>query len=328
MASSFLAPFASNATFLLFHARKALTMNLSWLNDFLTLAATGNFSRAAQTCNMTQPAFSRRIRALESWLGVTLFDRTTHPATLTDTGEWFRAVAEEITARVARVPDEARAIAAASSTTLRFVATHALSLTFLPTWLRGLEARTSVGPIQLVSDVMQQCESLMLQGRAQFMLCHAHAQLPVRLDAGNFTHVKVGTDVLMPVSAATSSGKPKHALARKSKTSVPLLVYTPESGLGRIVRDLRQAALEAAGGEPVFTAHLATVLKSMALDGRGIAWLPRSLIEDELTNSRLVAAGGADWNLPLEICLFRHRAPAPPAAEAFWRAVCEAPTAR
>ena len=49
------------------------TMNLSWLEDFLALAASGNFSRAAQERHMTQPAFSRRIRALEEWLGATLF---------------------------------------------------------------------------------------------------------------------------------------------------------------------------------------------------------------------------------------------------------------
>jgi DNA-binding transcriptional LysR family regulator len=45
-------------------------MNLSWLHDFLALAETGNFSRAADARHMTQPAFSRRIRALEDWLGV------------------------------------------------------------------------------------------------------------------------------------------------------------------------------------------------------------------------------------------------------------------
>ncbi len=43
-----------------------------------------------------------------------------------------------------------------SSATLRFAATHALSLTFLPAWLRSVEARTAVGPIQLVSDVATQ----------------------------------------------------------------------------------------------------------------------------------------------------------------------------
>ncbi len=40
-------------------------MNLSCLDDFLALAASGNFSRAADERHMTQPAFSRRIRALE-----------------------------------------------------------------------------------------------------------------------------------------------------------------------------------------------------------------------------------------------------------------------
>ena len=44
-----------------------MTMNLSWIDDFMALAATGNFSRAADERHMTQPAFSRRIRALEEF---------------------------------------------------------------------------------------------------------------------------------------------------------------------------------------------------------------------------------------------------------------------
>ena len=73
-------------------------MNLSWLEDFLALAATGNFSRAAEDRHMTQPAFSRRVRALEEWLGVELFDRSTQPARLTAAGEWFRPQAEDLLA--------------------------------------------------------------------------------------------------------------------------------------------------------------------------------------------------------------------------------------
>ena len=65
-------------------------MNLIWLEDFLALAATGNFSRAAEDRHSSQPAFSRRIRALEEWLGAELFDRSTQPAQLTEVGEWFR----------------------------------------------------------------------------------------------------------------------------------------------------------------------------------------------------------------------------------------------
>jgi LysR family transcriptional regulator, hypochlorite-specific transcription factor HypT len=295
-------------------------MNLSWLDDFLALASSGNFSRAAEERHMTQPAFSRRIRALEEWLGVVLFDRSSHPATLTDTGEWFRSVAQEILARIARVPDEARAVSDSSSATLRLASTHALSFTFLPAWLRSLESRTTVGPIQLVSDVLQQCESLMLQGRVQFLLCHWHDLVAGRLDPSAHRSVKVGSDRLMPVSAADKDRRPRHALSARGKVRVPILAYSSESGIGRVVRALRGVALEKLNAEPVFTAHLASVLKTMALDGRGVAWLPASLIADELESGRLVEAGGDEWKVDVEIRLFRSRAVLPRAAEAFWAA--------
>ncbi|HYG44961.1 MAG TPA: LysR substrate-binding domain-containing protein [Bordetella sp.] len=295
-------------------------MNLSWLEDFLALAASGNFSRAAQERHMTQPAFSRRIRALEDWLGVTLFDRTTHPVSLTETGDWFRTTAQEILGRVARVPDEARAVAAAGAATLRFAATHALSLTFLPQWLRGLESRAAIGPIQLVSDMLQQCEAWMQQGRVQFLLCHTHAQAPGRLDAPTYRSLRIGTDTLVPVCAPDRAGRPRQALSAHARKTVPMLAYSAESGLGRLVRALLGPALQQARVEPVFTAHLAAVLKSMALDGRGVAWLPLSLVEAELRDKRLVEAGDASWRLATDIRLFRPDAALAPAAEAFWRA--------
>jgi len=295
-------------------------MNLSWLDDFLALADSGNFSRAAEQRHMTQPAFSRRIRALEEWLGVALFDRGSHPVTLTETGQWFGSVARDLLSRVARVPDEARAVADASSATLRLAATHALSLTFLPGWLRRLEAQTPMGAIQLMSDVAANCEALMLQGRVQFMLCHVHDQVTSRLDALTFQSVCVGNDELLPV-CAPQRGKPRFALDGNKVPHVPLLAYSAESGLGRVVRAVRGEALEKMKAETVFTAHLATLLKSMALDGRGVAWLPRTLISDELADQRLVSAGGAAWAVPVEIRLYRRSARELPVAEDFWNAV-------
>jgi DNA-binding transcriptional LysR family regulator len=300
-----------------------MSMNLSWLEDFLALAASGNFSRAAEERHMTQPAFSRRIRALEEWLGTELFDRTSQPATLTAAGAWFRHAAHELLSRVARVPGEAKAVAEAHSTTLRFAATHALSFTFMPGWLRGLESRTTVGPIRLVSDVFARCEAMLLQSQTQFVLSHAHPLLSSELQSQDYPYARVGSDVLVPVSAPDAKGQARYRLAQGSPGApLPLLSYSPESGIGRILEEIHGASLERCAAQSVFQAHLASVLRTMALDGRGMAWLPRTLIAEDLACGRLMEAAARDWHIEMEIRLYRDRSPLGKAAEDFWAAVC------
>ena len=298
-------------------------MNLSWLDDFLVLAATGNFSRAAEERHMTQPAFGRRIKALEEWLGTALFDRSVQPVRLTATGSWFHSVAQDLLAQVARVPGEARAVAESHSSSLRFAATHALSFSFMPGWLRSLEAHTLGCTIQLESDMLQRCEALLEQSRVQFVMCHSHPSAPGRLHAEGFPSVCVGSDVLMPVSAADAQGQPRHVL-QSGTAPVPLLTYSNESGMGQVLRATRYAELERIATQTPVTAHLASVLRTLALDGRGIAWLPHSLIADDLAKGRLLPAAAADWNVALEIRVFRDRTPMGRSAEALWHVVCQA----
>jgi DNA-binding transcriptional LysR family regulator len=298
-------------------------MNLSWLDDFFALDASGSFSRAAEERHMTQPAFGRRIRALEEWLGAELFDRSSQPAKLTPAGEWFRVVAQDLMGRVVRLPGEARAIAETSSTALRFAATHALSFTFLTGWLQGLESRTSVGTITLVSDVLARCEAMLLESRVQFVMSHAHPQSSSELLAQHYPFIRVGADLLIPVSAPNAAGRPCHTLTdATSKSPLPMLSYSAESGLGRILREVRGEALQRWPTHSVFTAHLASVLRTMALDGRGIAWLPQTLIRDDLASGRLIEAAPQEWTIELEIRLYRDRGSLGKAAEDFWLAVC------
>ena len=53
-------------------------MDMQWLDDVLVLLEEGNQTRAAARRNITQPAFSRRIRSFEDWLGITVLDRGTN----------------------------------------------------------------------------------------------------------------------------------------------------------------------------------------------------------------------------------------------------------
>jgi DNA-binding transcriptional LysR family regulator len=78
--------------------------------------------------------------------------------------------------------------------------------------------------------------------------------------------------------------------------------------------------LERLPAQVVFTAHLASVLRTMALDGRGLAWLPETLIGDDLASGRLVEAAPAEWRVELEVRLYRDKAGLGRAAEKFWEA--------
>jgi len=170
--------------------------------------------------------------------------------------------------------------------------------------------------------MLAQCETLLQQGKVQFLLSHAHALAPSPLGPPNFTSLRVGNEALLPVTAPDDHGRPRHPLEHgRQGHSVPVLAYSAESGLGRVVRSVFGSRLEHAGVDVVFTAHLATVLRSMALEGRGVAWLPNSLIEEDLKSRRLLPAGSPPWHIDIEIRLFRMTAAQPPAAEAFWSAV-------
>src|ERR1043166_7495561 len=62
-------------------------MNFRHLRAFVTIVDAGGFARAADRLNLSQPALSRQIHALEGELGVLLFDRIGRRAQLTSEGE-------------------------------------------------------------------------------------------------------------------------------------------------------------------------------------------------------------------------------------------------
>lgn len=298
-------------------------MELAWLEDFLALARERNFSRAAEVRHISQPAFSRRVRMLEDWLRAPLFDRDTHRVELTAAGAEFLPIAEEIARRIAFGRARVQEVAQLSASSLRIACTNVLSLTFFPAWLQQLESAAAATPsnISLVTDSMADCERLMIEGQAQFILCHHHPATTTELDSAAFLALDIGADVLAPVSAPTSPGAaaPRHPLPGSAETPTAHLAFSAASGMGRIVSASRSAGAPATWLTPVFTAHLAMVLLIMAREGRGMAWLPLSLTTQDLETGRLVrSAPSSDWDIPMSIRLYRPRARQSPAAEAFW----------
>lgn len=71
-------------------------LNLHLLEQFVVLAGTKNFTRAAEELHLSQPALSRAIQKLEDQLGQPLFERKPREITLTDLGALLLERAKEI----------------------------------------------------------------------------------------------------------------------------------------------------------------------------------------------------------------------------------------
>lgn len=296
-------------------------METAWLADLQALAETLNFSRAAEKRRITQPAFGRRIKSLEDWCGSELVDRSTHRLKLTPAGEAMLEAANDIAARLERVGRDIEQMRAATST-VTFAATHALSFIFFPGWIQALGHEASTMPIRLLSDNMNECERIMSEGRAQFLLCHDHQNSRIRLDRNSYRQVELATDRLIPVSGRDRDGRALHNLSDAADRTVPHLAFEETSGMGRILSSTLSAKTPPLHLSTVFTSHLAMALKALAVEGKGIAWIPESLAADEMGPAgRLVSAGPSDWAVDVRIVLIRPRLRMTDIAESFWSLV-------
>jgi DNA-binding transcriptional LysR family regulator len=289
-------------------------LELKWLEDFVSLANTGSFSRSAEDRNVTQPAFSRRIRALEVWLGAELIDRSTYPTTLTAAGRTFRGTAEEVLTLLGQQRDAFLMERSRTHAAVRFSALHTISLTFFPRWLRQVEKDLGRLTTRLVPGNLHDCVEALSEGDCDFLLCFAHEAVPIMVDPAQFPSVLVARDRLMPVSRSDGDGTDFPGTeARPAR----LLAYSADCFLGRIVEQIERRN-PAHHFEVCYENSMAEALKAMVLEGHGAAWLPQSSIIQELASGTLVRVAGPEWELPLDIRLYRSAARLRPPAAALW----------
>ena len=293
-------------------------MEIKWLEDFLSLARTGSFSQSAVARHVTQSTFSRRIKALEMWLGVALVDRSTYPTRLTEAGDAFKATAEDLLRRLYREREALREASAKLKGHVSFSAMHTLSLSFFPKWISSLEA--SLGPLnaRVVADNIHNCVELLVDGSCEFLLCFAHDATPVLIDEKRHPYVVLGHDKLIPVSGVDGKKRPRHTLSAKRTKPAEYLAYAPESLLGRAVEERLKSSNAPCQLAPCYENSMAEALRAMAIQGHGLAWLPRMSVRGDLRSRRLARAGGERWDIPLEIRLYRASGPGTALVEAIW----------
>jgi len=182
-------------------------METKWLEDFVSLAETRSFSRSAQLRHVTQPAFSRRIQALEAWAGTDLVDRSSYPTRLTPAGETLYAQSLEMLQALQSTRAMLRGHTSAGKDVIEFAVPHTLAFTFFPAWVTSL--REKFGPIKsrLIALNVHDAVMRLVEGSCDLLIAYHHSAQPFQLDPDRYDMVTLGQEVLAPYVKPDADGR-------------------------------------------------------------------------------------------------------------------------
>jgi len=266
-------------------------MELTWIDDFLALERTRNFTRAAADRCTTQSAYSRRIQRLEAWLGAPLFERDSRPVVLTPAGEGFLNRARQLREDMLDARRATMSIASHFKQPFRLCTTNTLATSFVPRWL--IENVHSQYTLTVAS--IAGCLDAVRQGRAEQALVPSFEADDI---APPLVASTVAEDRLVLVEKAGSKSR---VSLRAHQLTGPFLVYTPGTMYGAQVTRLLAARGLMITGAPLCESASAEALLAQVKAGLGAAWIPAVLLD----KGTQVCFAGHKLDIPYKIVLVR-----------------------
>jgi len=294
-------------------------LELKWLKDYLALVEQGSFSKAAAKRFVTQPAFSRRIRSLEAWLGVSLVERNQYPLVLTAAGDVFADRAKTLADTMLLCREQLRSMQHQQNE-ITLSSQQTLAVSFFPNWVENFSAQLTDTLIHMNTVDLHEAVETFLGGSSDFLLCYNTANIFKQLLVDEVESLQVGVDELVPVCAASEDGSALFEVAEQQ--ILPMLSHTPESFFGQLIAVKCLSKLPSSIQiKHCYQSSLSEALKALVLKGKGIAYLPRSIVQQEINTGKLVLIEDFLVRVPLQINLYRLKHSQSLQAQQLWEQV-------
>lgn len=280
-------------------------MQLDWLEDFIELERTRNFSRAAQNRFVTHPAFGRRIRALEEWSGTPLIQRR-QPMGLTAQGMLFLETARDVVGQLERCRTRFSGAIVRDRPLIRIATGRSLASDFFPEWYSQLRNQFGEVTVSLLTSGAQEAIARLSSGDADLVLIFSSPLTQRLLDPVHFETLILDSDELLPLSAPTPEGHPIY-IAQNEGPLTPWLGFSPALALHSVLARHLANVGKRLPLDIVYRADSYPAILQMALRGAGLAWLPRMVASNAIAAGELVIAGGPEMSTSFDICLHRLR---------------------
>ncbi|WP_114286695.1 LysR family transcriptional regulator [Candidatus Halocynthiibacter alkanivorans] len=299
-------------------------MDTKCLIDVLVLRSEGNFRIAAEQRGVSQPAFSRRIQALEAWVGAALIDRAGHPLQLTEAGRLFLPVAQKIVDLAEAGKADVQTLVLEENEKMRFSTLATLSQIFIPGWLKGLLPFIDVNKIVVKTEygTIASYISALEANSVDFFVSYLDPKIGLPGVASAIASLTLGTETLVPVVSPNKDGSPRWWLPDRPEGPIPCL-HTHSDDSPWPIKNHMENKYTGLIFRSVYDSSIGTALKEMAAEGFGLAWMPRTFVEADLTNGRLVRAAGPEDDIHVDIKIFRCLKSSQPRVEKFWNVLLQ-----
>ena len=290
-------------------------MNHEWFDDILAVLEAGSFVGAAERRNITQSAFTRRIRAIEEGLGAPLFDRRRKPVTLLPALRGHEPTLRRLAQDMRSLRDDLRVAARGGGRIVTLACQHAITATISPTLVRHLTEH-GWSSVRVRSGNRDECLLQLISGIADMVVTYDHPEPTQGIERSGLIERRIGREMLVPVCLPP--------LADTLGDDLPVIGYPSDVFLGELVERRLWAGLPA-GRTINRRAETALTLAAYhyALNGIGIAWLPLSLVAADLEAKRLLKPHLAGPDYALDIRLIRLSDEARDSTLLAWQALIE-----
>src|ERR1051326_8350864 len=156
-------------------------MELNQIRYFVVLAQTLHFTRAAETCNVSQPALTRAIQKLEDELGGSLFFRERARTQLTELGQRMLPLLERALNATREARAEAEAFRRRESSPLRIGLEFSVPPTVLTPVMTSLRGSNTDVELTLRSGSQADLTERILNSEIDLALMVDGPDLPERL---------------------------------------------------------------------------------------------------------------------------------------------------
>ncbi len=291
------------------------------LQDFIALAKTRSFTKAAELRHVTHPALSRRIKELEVWAGISLIDRRKIPVSLTESGHDLLVVAEQVIAKLNTVKRQFRKPDDQSNRRLRIGTGRNLARFLVADW--ACDVATKVGEtmgcdisLEIQTVRIQDLVERMGRGQIDFLCCYEHHSLSMPINTNDFLYVSISSDKLVPI-CLNQHGRTELPNLEDEITPIPHIAYADSLALQRIFNDhLRMRSYHL---EQIAQCDSSDIAHGLVKRNLGIAWLPWSSVAAECEAGHLKVLGNRYNEIPYEVRLYRPKANLSTAAELAWK---------